>query len=420
MLTVREISRIIIRESFRILRNQIKGAAVIKELPEPIRIPAVPGGQSNVGFVIGRDELIKKLWEDSESSSILLTDIRRLGKSSVLSKMAAETNRESKCIKISLQGVDTTTKLCETIIKDLYTFQTLSKRVLSTLKEFFTFEVSAGPVKIALKQAYKYDPLATLETALIEISKVLNEEKRFLLLACDEVPDMLLSIKDKEGPDEARKTLAILRRLRENNPSLCWILTGSVGMHHVMSQIGAGDDLTNDLIYYELGALEASWAKYLADCLLRGNDVKYDPDTSTEIVRITDGIPYLEHLVVAYARDQKETLGGNNVASLFDRAAADLDVSHQSTSLLTRLDRYYNPDDCLLAGSILDELAQHGPNKRPTLQEALSCTNGQPEKNLKRIVDLLIRDHYLKRTPDGDISWKYRSLARIWEIRRAS
>ena len=51
---------------------------------------ANPGGQVAPDNVIGRDDLIRALWQTLEHQSVLLTAERRIGKTCVVQKMRAE------------------------------------------------------------------------------------------------------------------------------------------------------------------------------------------------------------------------------------------------------------------------------------------------------------------------------------------
>jgi hypothetical protein len=87
----------------------------------------------------------------------------------------------------------------------------------------------------------------------------------------------------------------VLRRFRDANvdSAFRWLLTGSVGLHHVLKRIGAGDDLVNDLDNCHLGPITDAWSAWLGEGLLLGARVEYHPDTPMEIARVTCGLPYL-------------------------------------------------------------------------------------------------------------------------------
>ncbi len=393
---------------------------------EPYGMQATPGGQLSQENIVGRDERVASLWMQAESASLLMSDMRRLGKSSVLTLMTIQQPPGWECIKVSLQGVGTTVEFATKLLAQVRQFQGLPKRAVEALKGFLSaldIKADAGPVSVSLSPAFRDVPLDALEAALAKVADVLNDQGLRLLLACDEVPDMLLTIADTEGPDAAKRVLAVLRRFRDGpvNTPIRWLLTGSVGVHHVLRRIGAGDDLVNDLDFVPLGPLDEDWSTWLAECLLLGADLGYDPETPAEIARITDGIPYLAHLLVAYARDDPKRghLSPGDASEVFDLAGADLDLSRQSTHLLTRIDPHYG-DDAETARWVLDQVAGCAQSREMLATAAAWGAPGAvTETQLRLILDLLVLDHYLHRDPAGVYEWRYRSLARIWKIRRA-
>ncbi len=393
-------------------------------IPEPRPLSATPGGQLPLDDVVGRDQDIARLWAMLATSSVRLNEPRRLGKTSVLNKLAAEPPPDWLCVKVSLQGVNSTTEMAESLLARVYQLQRLPKRALRALKSVMAgATATVEGVSFTLAPAFRSAPVAALQAALGEVSEALQERGDRLLLACDEVPDMLLSIAENEGPTAAADVLAVLRRFRdaEADSAVRWLLTGSVGMHHVLRKIGAGDDLVNDLDNFHLGPFDVAWSKWLGESLLLGAGLEYDTDTPAELARITGGIPYLVHLIVAYARDDQEItrMAAGDTDKVFERAVADLDASQQSTHLLTRLAPYYG-HGTLAAEWILDRTAE-SPVTRSGLQAA-ARTSRFPlpsDAELRDLLVLLSLDHYLTKDPAGAYSWRYPALQRIWKIRRS-
>jgi hypothetical protein len=256
---------------------------------------------------------------------------------------------------------------------------------------------------------------------LANVSRAMQMKGDRLLLACDEVPDMLLEIARGEGSAAASNVLAVLRRFRDQdaNSAVRWLLTGSVGMHHVLRTIGAPDASINDLDTVTLGPLSSRWACWLAESLLLGAGITHGPDAIEQIAQISGGIPYLAHLIVAHARDQRfSSISADEVADLFAEAASDLDRSHQSTHLLTRLAPYYGPSTAA-AEWLLDRLAE-GPAGRTELRAAATATRFAlpADAGLRDLLDWLTQDHYLSRCTSGQYAWRYPPLMHIWQIRR--
>jgi hypothetical protein len=59
---------------------------------------ANPGGQIPPSEVVGRDELIERLWQWIETQSLLLCAERRMGKTCIVKKMVAEAPKDRLCV----------------------------------------------------------------------------------------------------------------------------------------------------------------------------------------------------------------------------------------------------------------------------------------------------------------------------------
>lgn len=391
----------------------------------PVRpMHATAGGQLTTRDVVGRDEDVTRAWQMLEGASLRLNEPRRLGKTSVLTKMAESPPARWECAKISLQGVETVDQMALTLLAAVHQHQRLPKRAKDAAQSVLTagkLSAQMSGITWELSAAFHNDPLSALEAALVDVSRAMRDQGQRLLLACDEVPDMLLAI-ERRSPGAAENVLAVLRRFRDQDArsSVRWLLTGSVGMHHVMRTITAGDDLIGDLDTIHLGPLSDNWACWLAQSLLLGAKIDYEPGTPAEVVRIAGGIPYLVHLIIARGRDRQiRFIKSENVDKIFLEAVGDLDTSQQSTHLLTRLQPYYDRDT-QAAEWLLDKLAESAFT-RPQLQAAASIGE-EPllgETRLRSLLDWLCLDHYIVKGSSGSYNWRYPPLQRIWQLRRA-
>jgi len=68
---------------------------------------ANPGGELALDEVIGRDDLIRRLWDTLAQQSVVLIAERRMGKTSVIKKMAAECPDERVTLYRDVEGLDT-------------------------------------------------------------------------------------------------------------------------------------------------------------------------------------------------------------------------------------------------------------------------------------------------------------------------
>src|SRR5271169_1187978 len=80
---------------------------------------ANPGGTIGPKEVVGRNELIKRLWRCLETQSLVLTSERRIGKTSVIRKMKDE-NPDSRvvCVLRDLEGLRSPQEFVECLYRD--------------------------------------------------------------------------------------------------------------------------------------------------------------------------------------------------------------------------------------------------------------------------------------------------------------
>lgn len=402
--------------------------------PDPddalLALPPSPRASLDPAQIIGRQGAADRAFDRFRQGSLLLSELRRLGKTCLLTLMAAAPAPGWKVINQSFQGVGSTQELVEYALSGIAGHQRLSKRArdaaMRVLSSTTVRASTADGLVFELQPRFVSDPLDALSAALHDVARSLVSDD-YLLLAWDEVPDMAKAIADGEGDAAARRSLGLLRRLREEfgaGSRIRWIFTGSVGFHHVLHRVGR-HDLVNDLGSLQLGPLDDPWSLHLAERLLRGAGIDPAPDVVAEVARVSGGIPVLMHLVAAEAKFRAQgQLEVADIDILFCDAVGNLDRSHQFTAFLTRLGPYYGDDEDRAAW-ILDQLAR-GPATRPELARRGPKLYGFTRGNtLRELLEWLQLDHYIVKggSADGDelptYRWRYEPLRRIWELRRA-
>lgn len=385
-----------------------------------------PGHQMDPADIVGRDGDVARIWAmlGRPGATLLLNEPRRIGKTSVLTLLAQDPPEPWDCVVQSFQGVSTTVGLVELALNGVCRHQGLVERARSAVAAFLAGVKATAKVEgveFQLGLPFRDDPIAALERALHDVDDALGDRR--LLLAWDEVPDMVAAIADHEGEAAATQALALLRRFREGGGgSIGWLLTGSVGFHHVMRRLGRAD-LLNDAENVELGPLDHPWTTWLAHGLLLGAGVEApSPEAVEELATASGGIALLVHLAAKEVRDRRlRAVAPGQLSELLEHALGDLDRGHQMTSLLSRLDLHYGPD-AGLAAWLLDQVAARPQSRRElhvTMQSEAPATCTYD--HLRDVLDWLRADHYL----DGPVvdeerryEWRYPALRRIWTLRR--
>ncbi|MGH9165592.1 MAG: hypothetical protein ACRDZW_08800 [Acidimicrobiales bacterium] len=320
--------------------------------------------------------------------------------------------------------MSTTVGLVELALNGVHQQRSLTQRARMAVGAFLAgskAKTTVEGVEFELALPFRDDPISALERALHDVDDALGDRR--LLLAWDEVPDMIAAIADNEGKATAIQALALLRRFREHGGgSIRWLLTGSVGFHHVVRRLGRAD-LLNDAENVDLGPLDQPWTRWLSHGLLLGAGIEAPvAPVVDELAAASGGIALLVHLAAKEVRDrQLKVLAPGQITRLLDGALGDLDRGHQMTSLLTRLHLHYG-DDADLAAWLLDRIATR-THTRAELHTAMHAVGRdvRHDDELRDVLDWLRADHYLD-SPiiDGErrYEWRYPALRRIWVLRR--
>ncbi len=336
--------------------------------------------------------------------------------------MVAEPPTGWACVLQSFQGVDTVEEMAARALSKVAEHQGLPARARAAAKQFLvTVSPSAtyGGITYRLGFQWRDDPVLALETALHGVSRSLRGRR--LLLAWDEVPDMVLDVCRNQGPEAAVRLLGKLRSFRDDpdTSAVRWLMTGSVGFHHALRELRRGDALLNDLDPFVLGPLDLAWSRWLIESLLLGAAISGADDVIEAASEVTGGIPFLAHLLVSGARNEGlSSLVAAQVEPLFDRIASDLDQSQQATHLLSRIDVYYR-EHAPLAFWILDRLIEQPATHPGLAATAVKAGLVDTAESFREVTGWLQQDHYLTMS-EGRLRWRYPALGRVWKLRRGN
>lgn len=308
-------------------------------------------------------------------------------------------------LKIDYEGVQTSEEFLLRTVSSLHRHQSVPNKALSKLRAMFdgVEEIGGGPISIK-KGLVTRTATDLLEQTIRNVDDHLDPEE-LLVIAMDEVPIAVSNIASNEGADAANQLLQTLRGLRRHESRLRWIVSGSIGFHHVLRLCGATEGVVNDLVNLPLGPLEETDARELAERLLLGIEREPDEGAVAALVEQSGRIPFLVHALAHRLNDAgRGVVTVDDVEEAFLAFMDDRDESRAVTHLLTRLAPLYG-DRANVAEDLLDQVAR-----------ADSLDLGEVHIPAD-ILDDLIDDHYLIES-QGTIRWRHEVLKRIWVHRR--
>ena len=385
-----------------------------------------PGGGLKAAEVVGRDDFVAAMWRTLERQSILLTAERRMGKTSVLRKMHADPPLDMQPIKRSLQGIASPDEFVRALIADTEAaLPGLLKRSLrGRLQKAGIKRIDISPFGVEFEplndQCWKDVVTATLEVLDREVDVS-------VVFLWDELPHMIASIRDNQGPLVARQLLDLLRALRESHRSIRMVFSGSLGLHHVVDGLRAQGGMwvpTHDLLVVDLPPLLEHDAGFLAGELLRNEQVDCAgvERVAQTIAREVDGAPYYVHHTVHQLHSHQAagrcgTVDLDLARRIIADALSDPQDPWQVKHYVDRVGSYYG-DDARFVKAILDVVAAaRAPLPLQMIQSRIGAHLAPPPpEHLHDLLTLLCKDHYLR--TDHGYRFSLDLVRRAWLARR--
>ena len=388
-----------------------------------------PGGQIPPSDVIGRDKLIRSLWHILERQSLVLCAERRLGKTCVVKKMVEEAPQDTLlAVYHDLEGVRTPLEFVEIVFDDVKCYLSRSnrimKRTLQLLSQISGTEIG-GVVKLP-------DVVASHWKALLTriIEDLAEHQDRTVIFFWDEMPLMLYNIKQRSDEDTAMELLDTLRSLRQMNPRLRMVFTGSIGLHNVITSLkrsGYANDPTNDMYMEDVPPLSLGDAQELAHRLLKGEIIPTDNPQATAraIAEAVDNNPFYIHHIVSEMRD-RDVLGDEVIVrEIVDTCLTDSHDRWHMRYYRERIDTYYSrdkaQDERAFALNLLDILsASNQPLTFNSLFNLLKSRMVTEDREMAlSVLTMLQRDHYtILQSDDGAYRFRFPLIQRWWRIHR--
>ena len=388
--------------------------------------------------VIGRDKLIERIWKKLRKDSIRFTAERRVGKTTVMTKMAAEPRPGFEVLFLELEGIDSPERFVELLInrvKPLLSKTEKAKGWWSSFHEAIGGTEVAGIFK--LPNVSKIGWQATLTKTLEGVCE--HQADRTILLLMDELPYMLQKIASI-SQDGEQKTLALtlldtLRSVRQQYKNVRMVYAGSVGLHHVVTDLKQGtlaSEPVNDMPLVEIRALDVPDAIILAERLLKEEDVEVLAEGRQAIlerlVHLTDCVPFY---IEAVCSRLGESEGPINIRAVNETVQRQLTSDHDPWEMehfRERLGTYYSgtikdTSDTILrdeeiARVILDHMAV--VNTSQSIDEVWDVVKSNfkltDRNHIVEMLRSLALDHYLVSDIEKRYSFRFPLIQGWWRI----
>lgn len=381
---------------------------------------ANPGGKLAPEDVRGRDHLIDQIWARLDTQSVLVNAERRIGKTQILNKMEAESRPHWKPIYKDLEKIRTAEEFATQVYNDVQRFLGATTRAINFVRRFFE---KAETDYVDIKERRWKELLSAAINDLMQ-----SKQHPRLVFFWDEVPYMLENILSTEGPDRAAEVLDILRSLRNEHQDFRVVLTGSIGLHHILNKLtaaGIPTSATNDLYSVTVTPLSPTDANELAADLLTGENIPCDDvaESASVIAQEVDYFPYYIHHVIAGLKVEQLTATNDSIKGFIGKRLVDATDPWALAHYRTRLSTYYpDNDDAVNVAIVLDVMALP-PADALTVDVIFerATTRGatlDDRNDLLQLLRVMDADHYLSRDNEGRYRFRFPMIRRWWKIDR--
>ena len=381
-------------------------------------------------FVIGRDQCVKSLWEDLESSSLRLLAERRMGKTWIIRLALAKKPDWAVPLFFDAEKINSSPQFVWLLNKSMYENKAIEEDRLEFIKKWYDVarrlvqQLQGQSVgKIEIPQIDPWDSL--LEDTFKHLVKRSGEKRPVLII--DELPLYLDKLIKSNNSDDAIQLLDTLRAIRQEFNDVRMVFCGSLGLHVILDKLrrnGYTGSPYNNMPSFEVHPLAPEKAQYLAGCLLLGADIectKLD-DVATAIAEAGCGVPfYIQHMVMWMQKKKELTWNPEKALSIPDEWFQNYEDPANLAYFNKRLDSYYSEDQADKARSLLNVLSKKSEGM--PLDELINLVRHHPKTKiidkdqLGRVLDTLYKDHYII-MQNGRWRFKLEIIRKWWWERR--
>jgi len=348
--------------------------------------------------------------ELGNKANILLTAPRRVGKTSLILRLCELESTEGRTAAfINVEGCKDELSFAEKLVDGLKESGLHPKMLTRIATGFHNVRRAMGNMKLGAAGinmdlgSVENPEFGTLARVLESVFKKIETSDTPVLIAIDEMPELLLAIARQEhGSERVAQLLHWLRELRQTyRENIRWVFLGSIGLDSFVDNRNLRKTI-NDLTLTSLNALNLEEADEFLNKLGNDNGRPLSPDQCTLIIDRV-GWPLPHHLQVVFhalVDSNTQATGIEAVEDAFTHLLRS-DELMQFDTWRQRLDEQFEKPDAIAAKSILTHLCQHPEGRRrDQIMDALmakspSADPATIEEQLSRLLAVLLRDGYL-------------------------
>jgi hypothetical protein len=320
-----------------------------------------------------REELVRLTWERLKVGSILFVAPRRFGKTSVMLHLRDDPEPGYLPIFLDVEWLESPTRFVVEVIAEmagrlpgfrraLRGIAGVPEHVLNFLKDTVS-DFGIAEFKIGLRERIGKE-WRERGRSLLRLAEKTDGK---VLLMLDELPLMAKRMLKGKEKDPVEPFLYWLRSFRvgpDAMENMRFIIGGSIGIEHVLTQAGA-DASMNDLENIKVDPFTPDTAEKLVGELFESQGQRVGEAVIQQVLREVEVfVPFFLQLLVSetcrLARDKKVDVNPSLVSDAYRDRVISVESRTYFEHFYSRLKEYYEIDEERAAKAMLRELALRG------------------------------------------------------------
>lgn len=370
-----------------------------------------------------REGFIRELWDALEKQHVILTAPRRTGKTSVMTHLLQKPEEGWLVLFLNVQDTSHPADFYLQLLDELNTRDaTMLRSIYQQGKSFVDGvlheidSIGFASFKVTLRE--KDTELWTRwKDRLDDLMERIRKEDRRVLVILDELPDMLLAMKDGNH-DVLREFLGWFRKHRmtpiPSNDNVRWLIGGSINLLATLDSIGLVDRM-NDPAVVPLPVFTDDEVAEFVTTMLEAHGCSFDADVPQAVAEhLGRPIPFFMQMATQELyriwRKAKRNLEEEDVVEVFNRLVTSPEARDKLQHYHSRIAHYYEesmePAYALLG---ILSLSEEGVTRKLLLQKfdelrfvaGIECPAHEASRAFNEILLHLENDFYIVETADG-------------------
>ncbi len=396
---------------------------------------------SGPSFVIGniakgddlwnRGNVVEDIWKVLQKGNVLLKAHRRFGKSSIMYRLYEEPRDGFVVVFQDTEGISDPLDFITTLLSGIHQNETLRVRLKEGMKKFLKKassridEVEIAEFRVKIREEIKDN----YQEKGGELLKSLVRPGENIVFIVDELPVLIQRIEEKHGKRTVRDFLHWFRQIRQSPElqNLRWVVGGSIGIEHILKQVGVGTKVINDFEIIRVGPFSEKDAREYIKALLR-NEGRLKKILVKAIDKVTAligaPVPYFIQIVLKESihemrRQGRKTLTEKMIERAYYNGALGPASRTYFEHYFTRLSEYYDEEKERVAKRLILEVARQGEIKKKDLFRLFkqACEGKMKEEIFSYLMTDIENDFYVSYDTEKDSYSFTTNILRDWWLR---